>query len=81
MFSTRYSDFRGLPKITVSNKVLRDKAFNIDKEAELDRYQRQLASKICKIKSLQILMVLCMIIMPNQQSTMNYKNSLKSFEK
>ena len=35
-----YGDFKDLGRRTVSEKVLRDKAFNIVKKTTYDRYQR-----------------------------------------
>ena len=50
MFSTdiTYGDFKDLKRRTVSDKVLRDKTFNIAKNPKYDRYQRGLASMIYK---------------------------------
>ena len=39
-----YGDFKDLAKITASDKVLRDKAFNITKNPKYDGYQRGLAA-------------------------------------
>ena len=39
-----YGDFKDLKKRTAADKVLRDKAFNIDKNPKYDGYQRGLAS-------------------------------------
>ena len=41
-----YGDLRHLTRITVSDKILRDKAFNIAKNPKYDGYQRGLASMI-----------------------------------
>ena len=41
-----YGDFEDLLKRTASNKVLRDKAFNITKNAKYDGYQRGFASMV-----------------------------------
>ena len=38
-----YADFKDLAKRTASDKVLRDKAFNIAKKTKYDGYQRGLA--------------------------------------
>ena len=38
-----YGDFKDLKKRTASDKVLRDKAFNIAKNPKYDGYQRGLA--------------------------------------
>ena len=43
-----YEDFKDLPKRAVSDKVLRDKAFNISKNPRYDEYQRGLASMVYK---------------------------------
>ena len=39
-----YGDFKGLARRTASDKILRDKAFNIAKNSKYDGYQRGLAS-------------------------------------
>ena len=39
-------DFKDLPRRMASDKVLRDKAFNIDKNPKYDGYQRVLASMV-----------------------------------
>ena len=44
-----YGDFQDLPRRTVSDKILRDKAFNIAKNPKCDGYQRGLASIIYKV--------------------------------
>ena len=43
-----YGDFKNLSKITASDKILRDKAFNIAKNPKYDGYQRELTSMIYK---------------------------------
>ena len=43
-----YGDFNGFPRRTASNKVLRDKAFNIAKNPKYDAYQKGLASMVYK---------------------------------
>ena len=43
-----YGDFKDLKRRTASDKVLRDKAFNIAKSPKYDRYQRGLASMVYK---------------------------------
>ena len=43
-----YGDFKDLARRTVSDKILRDKAFNIAKNPKYDGYQRELASIIYK---------------------------------
>ena len=41
-----YGDFKDLARRTASDKVLRDKAFNIAKNPKYDGYQRVLASMV-----------------------------------
>ena len=43
-----YEDFKDLARRTASDKVSRDKAFNIAKNPKYDEYQRGLASMIYK---------------------------------
>ena len=45
---TAYKDFKDLPWKTASDKILRDKAFNIVKNPKYDGYQRALAWMVCK---------------------------------
>ena len=44
-----YGDFKDLNRRTATDKVLRDKAFNITKNPNYDGYQRGLASMVYKI--------------------------------
>ena len=43
-----YGDFKGLQKRTQSNKVLKDKAFEISSNPKYDEYQKGLASMVYK---------------------------------
>ena len=43
-----YEDFKDLKRRTFSDKVLKDKAFNIAKNSKYDGYQRGLASIVYK---------------------------------
>ena len=43
-----YRDFKNLARRTASDKLLRDKAFDIAKNPKHDRYQRGLASMVYK---------------------------------
>ena len=43
-----YEDFKDLLRRTASDKVLRDKAFNIARNPKYDGHQRGLASMVCK---------------------------------
>ena len=44
-----YGDFKDLARRTASDKVLRDKAFDIAKNPKYDGYQRRLASMVYKL--------------------------------
>ena len=44
-----YGDFKDLPRRIASDKVLRDKAFNITNNPKYDGYQRGLASMVYKL--------------------------------
>ena len=54
-----YGDFKCLTRRTASDKVLRDKTFNITKNPKYDGYQRELASTVYKflIKRLQVVVL------------------------
>ena len=43
-----YGDFKILTRRIASDKIVRDKAFNIDKSPKYDSYQRGLASMVYK---------------------------------
>ena len=43
-----YGDFKGLTRRTASDKILRDKAFDIAKNPKYDGHQRGLASMVYK---------------------------------
>ena len=51
-----YGDFKNLTRRTASDKILRDKAFNIAKNLKYDGYQRGLASSVYNflIKNCQV---------------------------
>ena len=44
-----YEDFKDLARRAASDKVLRDKSFNIAKDSKYDGYQRGLASMVYKL--------------------------------
>ena len=52
-------DFKDLPRRTVFDKILRDKAFNIAENAKYDGYQKVLLQWFinCFIKSLQVVVL------------------------
>ena len=54
-----YGDFKDLKRRTFSDKILRDKAFNIAKNPKYDGYQRRLASMFINflIKGQQIVVL------------------------
>ena len=52
-----YGDFEDLKRRTGSDKVLRDKAFNITKNPKYDGYQRGLASMVYKVLVLVLLIM------------------------
>ena len=43
-----YGDFKDLKRRSASDKILRDKAFNIAKHPKYDEYQRGIASMVYK---------------------------------
>ena len=43
-----YGDFKDLARRTASDKILRDKAFNIAKNPKYDGYQRRILSVVYK---------------------------------
>ena len=47
-YDMAYGVFKDLGRMTASDKVLRDKAFNIAKNPKYERYQRVLASMVYK---------------------------------
>ena len=55
-----YGDFKDLARRTASDKVLRDKAFNIANKPKYDGYQKGLAFMVYKflIKSLKIMVLM-----------------------
>ena len=63
-----YGDFKDLARRTASDKVLRDKAFNIAKNPKYDGYQRGLASMVYNflIKSRQAVVSLMIITIVNK---------------
>ena len=62
-----YGDSKDLARRTTSDKIVRDKAFNIAKNSKYDGYQRRLASMVYNflIKFLQVVVLIRMKIMKN----------------
>ena len=59
-----YGDFKDLTRRTASDKILRDKVFNIAKNLKYDRCQRELDSLVYKflIKNPQVVVLICVQI-------------------
>ena len=51
-----YADFTDLPRRTASDKVLRDKVFNIAKNTKYDEYEKGIASKLRYITLLVVVL-------------------------
>ena len=58
-YDLAHGDFKDFPRRTAAERVLRDKAFNIAKNAKYDEYQRSLASMVYKFfdKKLQVVVL------------------------
>ena len=56
-----YEGFKNFPRRTASDKVLRDKAFNIAKNAKHDGYQRGLNSLVYKFSDEKSLVVVLQV--------------------
>ena len=73
-----YGDFKDLTTRTASDKILRDKAFNIAKNEKCDGYKRGLASMIYEFFDKKNLQVDQLRIKLNKMNTlqMNFINQL-----
>ena len=72
-----YGDFKGLTRITGSDKILNDNAFNIAKNLKYDGYQRGLALMVHKFFDKNLLVVvLKMRIFQTKNLLKNYTNQL-----
>ena len=60
-YDMAYGDFKDLKRRTASDKVLRDKAFNIAKNPKYHGYQRGLVSMVYTLfkKSLKVVVLIC----------------------
>ena len=79
-----YGDFKDLNRRTITDKVLRDKAFNIDKNQKYDGYQRKLASMVYKflIKNpLHLQINLLLVTVKNEIICNINKPVIRKFEK
>ena len=78
-----YGDFKDLKRITIADKALRDKAFNIAKNLNYDEYQRAFASLFHKSFDKKILVgtvkseVICYEELAEELS----KPNIRKFEK
>ena len=72
-----YGDFKGLTRITGSDKILNDNAFNIAKNLKYDGYQCGLALMVHKFFDKNLLVVvLKMRIFQTKNLLKNYTNQL-----
>ena len=74
-----YRDFKDLARRTASDKVLRDKVFNIAKNPKYGRYQKGLTSTVTNflIKRWQAMVLICIQIMSVLWTSLkNYINQL-----
>ena len=77
-----YGDFKDLKRRTASDKILRDKAFNIAKNPKYDEYQRGLASMVYKCFDKKIVVLLIMRLNKIYNQLKNYTNqSLETLKK
>ena len=76
-----YGDFKGLTRITGSDKILNDNAFNIAKNLKYDGYQRGLALMVHKFFDKNLLVVvLKMRIFQTKNLLKNYTNQLEKIK-
>ena len=66
-----YGDFKDLARRAASDKVLRDKAFNIAKYPKYDRYQRGLASMVYKFFDKKSVSGSCVATLANNEIKQN----------
>ena len=64
-------DFKNLARRAASDKVLRDKAFNIAKNPKYDRYQRGLASMVYKFFDKKSVSGSCVATLANNEIKQN----------
>ena len=69
-----YEDFKGLLRKTASDKMLRDKAFNIAKSPKYDGYQTLLALMVHRFFEKAVILVLNLYQVKNYLK--NYTNQL-----
>ena len=72
-----YEDFKDLTRRATSDKILRDKAFNIAENSKYDGYKKGLASVIYKFFDKKLLIaVLKMRTFQTKSQLKNYKDQL-----
>ena len=77
-----YGDFKDLPIIKVSNKVLPGKVFIIAKKSKYDGYQRRFSSMVYNYFNKSLQSVLLKLKIPNQHLAEElHKRIIKRFEK
>ena len=76
-----YRDFKDLNRSTFSDKVLRDRKFNIAKDPKYDGYQRGLTSIVYKflIKKLLVLVLKTKIVLNTELEEELHKPIIKNF--
>ena len=78
-----YGDFKNLPRRTASDKMLRDKAFNIAKNPKYDGFERGFASIVCKLfdkKSSGSAITRAWLKTLDTQDKSDFKNKIKSHQ-
>ena len=65
-----YGDFKDLARRTASDKILKDKAFNIAKNPKYEGYQRGLASMVYKLFDIKNF-----LIKPSSSSVNTHENN------
>ena len=78
-----YGDFKDLKRITIADKALRDKAFNIAKNPKYDGYQRAFASLFYKFFDKKTLVgtVKSVVICYEELAEELSKPNIRKFEK
>ena len=71
-----YSDSKDLTKITVADKILKNKAFDIAKDPKYDGYQRGLASMVYKFFDSKVSGSGAKLTLQNEQLAENFINQL-----
>ena len=77
-----YGSFKGLPRTTAADKVLRYKAFNIDKNPKYHGYQHALASMVYNFfdKMISGCVIKSKIMLNQQLAEKLHKSVIRKFE-